>query len=165
MAFTLGMDEDSYILTADILGWVNILCTLVIWYSPNLGVWVNFLQYSSGIGVSDEPVGFFLGYEIGLLLGNMIDSETCPPVGFHLIVDTPNGLNLRYPNLVGSLLRSTLAVPPSVSCSKFPPPPSEMCPTSPSQSTIAVTLSVVWPTITWRHGRIWHCFEAKGDKK
>ena len=52
---------------------------------------VSLLQDSSGIGIVDESVGFLLGSELGLPLGNMLYSETFPPVGLQLIVYIPPG--------------------------------------------------------------------------
>ena len=61
MLFTLIMDEDSSRLTPELLGWVNLLGPLVVWDSPSLSVWINLLQYFSGIGIVCETVGLLLG--------------------------------------------------------------------------------------------------------
>ena len=80
-------------------------------------------------------------------------------------MDIPPGSNVRYLDLVGSPLRSTLAVNPSGSCSKLLQPPSGTCPTSPSWANISVYLSVEWPNIPWWHGCSWHWHDSKGDNK
>ena len=74
MPFALGMYYDSYILTSEMSGWFNLLVTFVVWDSPILGVWFNLLQDSSGIGLSDDPVGFWLVYEFIFTLGNLLCS-------------------------------------------------------------------------------------------
>ena len=75
-------------------------------------------------------------------------------------MDIPPWLKLRYPDLLGSPL-----VPHSVSCPKFPPPPSLECLTSPSCNTLAMTISGGRPTLPQWRGRSWHCCMAKVDKK
>ena len=60
MPFTLGMDEDSYVFTDELSDWSNLLSPLLGWYSLSIGVRVNILQDSSGIGIADEIVGFLL---------------------------------------------------------------------------------------------------------
>ena len=80
-------------------------------------------------------------------------------------MDVPPGSKLRHPELLGYNLQATLAVPPSGSCTKFPPPPYGKCLTSPSQSTLDVTLSEGWPNIPWQRGRSWNCRKTKGDNK
>ena len=118
-------------------GLANILVPLMVWDSPSHGVWVNLLQDSSGTIVFDDPVGFWLGYELGSHLWYLLGSETWPPVGLQLIIYIPHGPKLRYPDLVGYLLWDTLAVPPSGYCPNFPPSPSGTWLASPSQATIA----------------------------
>ena len=76
MPFKLGMGEYLSGLTADMSVWAKLLVTFVGWDSPILGVRVNLLQYSSGIGISDELVGFWLGYDFGFPLGDLIYYET-----------------------------------------------------------------------------------------
>ena len=75
------------------------------------------------------------------------------------------GSNLRYPDLVGYPSLSTLALPPSGCCPKFPPPNSDTCLTYPSRSTLDVTLSGRLPTISRRRGRSSNFREAKGNNK
>ena len=72
ITFALYMDEDSYRLTSDMSGLVNLLGPLVVWYSPSLVVQVNLLQDSSGVGVADDTVGFWLFYELGAPLGGLL---------------------------------------------------------------------------------------------
>ena len=104
---------------------------------------VNLLQESSEIGIVDEPVGFFLDSEIGSPLRDLLDSETLPPVGLHLILGSLPGSKIRYPDLVVSPSKATLVVPSSGSCSNFLLPPSGMCPNYPLQSMLVVNLSGV----------------------
>ena len=146
MPFTLGMDADSYILTAELSGWYNLLGTIFGWDSPSLGEWVNLLQDSYGIGIIDDTVGFFLVYYLVSPLGDLLYSDTWPPIGLLLIMKIPLGSILRYPDLVGSPSWSKLIVTPSVLCSKFPTPPSRTCLTYPSWTTLYLTLSRAWPT-------------------
>ena len=101
----------------------------------------HILLDSSGISIVHDPVEFLLVSEPGSPLGGPLDSDTWPPVGIHFIVVIPSGSKVRYPEFLGSPSRATLTVPPSISCSKFPPHPSGKCPTSPSQDTISATLS------------------------
>ena len=89
--FTLGMNEDWSILTAEILDWVKLLVHLVVWDSPGLGVWVNLLQDSSRGVIAYDPVGFWLVSELGSPLGVLLYSKTFPPIGIHLIMDIPPG--------------------------------------------------------------------------
>ena len=69
--------------------------------------------------------------------------DTWPPFGLQFILDIPLSSKVRYPDLVGSPLRTTPAVPPPGYCSNFPPPPSGKFSTSTLQSLLAVTLSVM----------------------
>ena len=85
------MNDDSFILTAELLGWVNLLGPFVGWESPSLGVQFNLLQESSGVGIADDPVGLWMFYELGLPLGGLIDSDNWPPVGLQFIVYIPPG--------------------------------------------------------------------------
>ena len=55
----------------------------------SLGVRVNLLQESSEFGIVDDPVGFLTGYELGLPLWALLDSETWPPLGLNFIIDIP----------------------------------------------------------------------------
>ena len=155
------MDEDSSILKADMSGWVNLLGPLVGWDSNSLGVRVNLFQDSSGVGISDKPVGLLLVSELGSPLGALLDYYTLPHVGLLLIVDIPPGSKVRYPELVVFFSWSTLAVPTSGSCPKFPPPPSGTCLTSPYWATLAATIYGGWHTLPWRHERSWNWFEEK----
>ena len=66
--------------------------------------------------------------------------ETWPPVDLKLILDGPPGSKVRYPDLVRSTSRATLAVLTSGYCLKFQSPPSGTRPTSPSRSTLDVTI-------------------------
>ena len=69
---------------------------------------VKILQDSSGVGISDEIFGFYLGSELGLPLGDLLYSDNWSPVGILLIVDIPPGSKVSYPELVGySLSRHT----------------------------------------------------------
>ena len=131
MTFTLSMDKDLSRLKAELSGWVNLLGLLLGSDYPSLGVWVNILQDSSRNGIFDDPIGFLLGSELDWLLGYLLDSDTWPPVGFQLIVDIPPRSKVRYPDLVGSPVQSTLTVTTSGYFSKCPPPPYGTCPTSP----------------------------------
>ena len=70
------------------------------------------MKDTSRIGIVDDPVGLFLVFELGSPLGDLIDSETWPPVGLQLIVGIPHGSKVRYPNLVVSTLRFILVVHP-----------------------------------------------------
>ena len=142
MTFKFGLDKDSSILTAELSSWVNLLGPLVGWDSHSLGVKFNLLKDSSRISVAVEPVGFWLGYELGLSLGDLIDSETCPPVGLQLIVDIPPGSKVRYPDLVVSPSRATLVVPPSGYYTKFLPPPSGTCLTYLLRAVVAANISL-----------------------
>ena len=89
--------------------------------SPSIGVLVNLLRESSGVGIADQPVKFLLVSKLVSPLRALIDSKTWPHVGPQLIVDTPPGSKVIYPELVVSPLQATLAVPPSGSCPKFLP--------------------------------------------
>ena len=66
------------------------MVTLLVQDSHSLGAKVNLLQDSYGIGIVDDPFGFFLGSEIGLTLGDILDSDHGPPVDLLLIVDRSN---------------------------------------------------------------------------
>ena len=55
-----------------------------------LGVKFNLLQDSYGIGIVDDPFGFFLDSEIGLTLGDILDSDHGTPLNLLLIVDRSN---------------------------------------------------------------------------
>ena len=140
MTFTLGMNDDSSRLTAEILVWENLLGTFVGWDYTVLGVWVNLLQDSSGIGLDDKTVGFWWGSELGSTLWVMLDYETWPPVDLLFIVYIPLGSNVRSPELMVSNLQDTLEVPPSWYCPKLLPPSSRICLTSTSQATLYVTI-------------------------
>ena len=63
--------------------------TILVQDSHSLGAKVNLLQDSSGIGIVDDPFGFFLGSEIGLTLGDILDSDHGPPVDILLIMNIP----------------------------------------------------------------------------
>ena len=64
------------------------------------------------MGIVDDPVGFYLEFEIGSPLGNLTDYDIWPPVCFHYIVEIPPGSKLRYPDLAGSYFLATLMVTP-----------------------------------------------------
>ena len=145
------------------LGWANLLGILVGWGSPNIRVWVKLLKYYSGIVISYEPVGSCLLYELCLPPWDILYSETWSPVGLQLVVYIPPGSKLIYSELVVSLLRGTLAVPPSKSCPKFPPPLSGKFLTYPSRATLSVTLSCECPTLNRQYEISWPCLKAKGD--
>ena len=159
------MDEDSSRLKTEMSGWSNLLCSIVGWEYPSLGLQVNLLQDSYGNGIYGDPVGLWLGSELGSPLGYLLDYDTWIPVGLQLIVEIPTGSKVRYPDLVGSTSQATLAVTPSGSCPKFPLPPYGTCLNYTSQAMIAVTLSGLRPTLPWRCGNIWHYHKLKGDKK
>ena len=135
------------------------------WDSPSIGAQVKLFQGSSRIGISEKPVVLWLVSELGSLLGDLLDSKTLPSVGLQLIVDTPSGLKLRLPALMGYPLRSTIKVPPSVSCPKFPPLPSGMCLSYSLQATLVVIFSGAWTTLLWKSGSSWNGREAKVDNK
>ena len=80
-------------------------------------------------------------------------------------MDIPLGSKLRYPDLVGSPSRATLAVPPSRSGLSFPSLPSGACPDSPSQVKLAVNFSGLLPILPRRLGRSWQFRKAKCDNK
>ena len=126
---------------------------------------VNLLQDSYGIDIFHKTVGFFVVSEFGLILGSLLYSETWTPVGIQLVVDRKTGSKVIFPDVVGFSSVSTLTVPHYESCSKFLPPPSRKCPTSPSWSMLAVSLSEAWPTLHHQLGHGWLCLEAKGDNK
>ena len=67
--FALVMVEDSYRLTDELLGWANLLVPLVGWGSPSICVLVKNLQYSSRIGIVDEPSGWYI-LRLGLPLSS-----------------------------------------------------------------------------------------------
>ena len=163
MPFTLGMGEDSSILTAKLSGWANLLFPLLVWDSSCLGVWVKPVQFSSGITISDDPVGFTLGSELGSPLGDLLYYETWTPVGLQLIVEISPGSKIRYPDLVGPPSRVTLAVLPLEYFPKFSQTPSGLWITSPSWYTLDVTLSGALPTLPWLIWFIWNCRECKGN--
>ena len=119
MTFTLSMDKDLSWLTAGLSGWVNLLVLLVGSDYPSLGVWFNILQDSSRNGIFDDPIGFLLGSELDWLLGDLLDSDTWPPVGLKLILDIQLGSRVICPDLVGSPLWVTHPVHLSGSCSKL----------------------------------------------
>ena len=75
------------------------------------------------------------------------------------------GSKLRYPDLVVSHFRATLAVHSLVSCPKFPPPTSGTCLTSPLRVILASTLYGGWPTLFWKLGRSWNFCKSKGNNK
>ena len=165
MLSTLVRDEYSYRLKADMLDWANLLGNLVVWYYPSLGVWVNLFQDSYGIGIVDETFGFWLGSELGLPLGSLLDYNNWPPIGLQLIVNIQPVSKVSYPDLVVSPLWATLVVHPSEYCPKSPPPPYGTCLTYPLQAMLDVIVYGARPTLpTWR-GLIWHCFKAKKDNK
>ena len=153
MSFKLGMDEDSSRFTSGLSGWANLLDILLGWDSPSISVQVNIFQYSSGIGIVDSPVGFWLGSELGLPLWDMLYSYIWPHFGLQLIVYIPYGSKVSQCDLLVSPSWYTLA------------PPSGMCLTSSSQTTLSETLYGGWPTLPRRRGRNWHCRKAKGDNK
>ena len=80
---------------------MNLLGTLVGLDSTSIGVLFNFLQYSSVIGIVDEPVGLLLGSELVSPLGPLLDYDTWPPVHLQLILYRPPGSKVIYPDLVG----------------------------------------------------------------
>ena len=84
--------------------------------SPSISVQDNQLQDSSGIGIVNYPFGLLMGFELGSPLGDMLYSETWTNVGLQLIVYIPPGSKVRYPDLMGSPLQATPAMPPSRSC-------------------------------------------------
>ena len=90
---------------------------------------VKILQYSSGIGVVDEPVIFFLGFELVLPLEDLLYYETGSPIILQLIEDRPPGSKLGYPEFVISTLRATHEMHPALSCVHFMPPFSGTCST------------------------------------
>ena len=108
--FILVMDDDSCRLTVELLGLVGLLSPLVDWESPSLGMRVNILQESAGIGIFDEPVVFFLGSELDLPLRNILYSYPGPPVDIQLTVYSLPGSKLRYPDLVGYPSQYTFVV-------------------------------------------------------
>ena len=165
MSFTLAMDEDSSRFTSDMSDWANLFGPLVGWDYLSLGMQVYMLQDSSGIGIPHDLVDFLLGSKISSPLEALLDSDTWTPVGLQLIVEIPSGSNVRYPDLVSSPSRATLEVPPSGSCPKFPPPPSETGLTHPSQEKLSATLSGAQHTLTWQCGSSWNFREAKGNNK
>ena len=131
MPFTLGMDDASYRLIGELLGWANLVDPFVGWESHSLGFQVTILQDSYGIGIADDPVGLWLVYELGSPLGDLLDSDTWPPVGLQFIFYIPHGSKVRSPDLVVSPSQATLVVPHSISCPTCTPPPSGACFTSP----------------------------------
>ena len=62
------------------------MVTLLVQDSHSLGVKVNLLQDSSGIGIVDEKFGFLMVSELFLPLGYLLYSETWPHVGHRFIV-------------------------------------------------------------------------------
>ena len=138
--FTMVMYGDSYIFTVKLSGLVGLLVTLVGWDSPSLGVWVNLLQYSSGIGIIDITIGFFLVFEIVSPLGDLIYYYAGPPVELRLILYIPTGSKVRYPDLVVSPSKSRLVMPSVGSCVNFLRPISGTFHASPSRATVDVSL-------------------------
>ena len=61
--------------------------------------------------MADDTVVFLLGYELGFPLGDLLYSETWPPVIFQLVLDIPPGSKLGFPYLVVSTSQATLLVP------------------------------------------------------
>ena len=96
------MDEDSYILTADLSDWSNLLGTLVGLNYFSLGVWFKLFYYSAGIGIYDVPAGLLLGSELRLSLGDLLYYETWPAVGLKLFLDIPPESKGKQPELVRS---------------------------------------------------------------
>ena len=80
-------------------------------------------------------------------------------------MDIPIGTKVRYPDLVGSPSRATLAVPPSGSGLRFPSLPSGACTDYPLQSKLDVTFSGFLPILPLWRGKSWKCHEAKCDNK
>ena len=161
MPFTIFMDEDSSILTAGLLVWVNILGPLVLWDSPIIFVLVNLLQDCFWVGIYDETVGFWLGSELGSPLGALLDSETWPHIGLQLILYTPPGSKVSNPDLLGSFSQATITVTTLVFCPKFLQPPYRTHIISNSHTTLDVTLSEAWPSFTRRSGLSLHFSEIK----
>ena len=58
-------------------------------------------QESYGIGIVYDTVGFFLVSELGIPLGDLLDSDSGYPVGLHFIVGRPPESEVRHPGLVG----------------------------------------------------------------
>ena len=110
-------------------------------YSPIIGVQVNIFQYSSGIGMFDDTVGFFLGSELVMYLGGLLDYYHGGPVGLQFILDIPRGSKVKYPNSFGSPLQATIVVTPAGSGVKFISYLYGICLTYTSQATHAVSLS------------------------
>ena len=150
--FTLGIGEDSYILTAELSSWVNLLVTFVGWDSPSLGARVNLLKNSYEVGIADKPVGLCLVSELGSPLGDLLDYENWTNLGLQLIVNIPPGLKVRYPFFVVSTSWATLAVPTLVYCLKFPPPPYGTCIIL--NMGLELTNTPVFPTVFPR--RFWY---------
>ena len=61
----------------------------------NFVVKVKLLKESSGIGIVNNPVGFFLVSKLGSPLGAMMYYNPGTHVGLQLIVYIPPGLNVR----------------------------------------------------------------------
>ena len=65
---------------------------------------VDRLHDLSGIGIVNDPFGFFLGHKIGSSLVDLVYSETWPPVVVEFIMYIPPGSKVSYPELFVSTL-------------------------------------------------------------
>ena len=72
----------------------------------------------------------FPGSETVFYLSDFVVSDPNTPFYPQLIVGITPSSKVRYPDLVRYSLQDMIAVPPAVSAIKFPPTPSETCPTS-----------------------------------
>ena len=116
------------------------------WNTDGTFAWQLYGQISWGIYRIDFVLLFLSP------VGALFDSYSWNNF-LQFIMDIPPGSKVTYPDLVGNLLRYTPAVPTSVSCPIFPPPPYRTWLTSSSRATLAAALSGGWPTLPRRSGR------------
>ena len=104
------------------------------WHADDTFTWKLSGQVSWGI----YRIAFVLLFDSPLEA--LFDSDYWSNL-LQLIVDTPLGSKVRYPDSVGSPLQATLAMPPSRFGLRFTLLASGACTDSPSQAKLAVTFS------------------------
>ena len=111
--------------------------TLVLLFVLSLGALLGSESWSD---VVTKVFEYFLGSGTELSLRNVLVFDPDPPIGLQLIVYSEPVSKVRYPDLVVSLLQSTIAVTPAGSCVNFLQSPYGTCSTFPLWSTIDVSL-------------------------
>ena len=130
MTFTLVIDNNSYRLTDNLSCWVDLLDPLVEWDSTSINVWDILVKGFSGISICE------LGHNIGWTLEALIGFNNGPPSILQMILDSPLGPKVRYPDFLGYPFRSTLALPLVGYGTKFVRSIPGLCPTIPWHSGI-----------------------------